>query len=150
MLMARRWCDGFTPIQYILTNCFLTEIINYNWELRTDEREWRGEFLHSSWEGALGPVNLEIWRDVRDFIEKLHDNDTVNTVACPDSLTVSASVLSNTNVSDWDLRYRSEPGQLQPAPVYEYWTLNSFSDCEYLILMEWKCIICPEQRDMIV
>ena len=49
---------------------------------------------------ALGPVNLEIWRDVRDFIEKLHDNDTVNTVACPDSLTVSASELSNTNVSD--------------------------------------------------
>ena len=29
---------------------------------------------------ALGPVNLEIWRDVRDFIERLDDTDTVNTL----------------------------------------------------------------------
>ena len=104
MLMVRWWCDGFTPIQYILTNCFLTEFKNYNSD-RGDEREWRGEFLHSSWEPSTWssePWNMER-RERLHWETWWHSQHT--RMSCQSQ--PQHWLLSDTNVSDWDLRYRS-------------------------------------------
>ena len=105
MVMVRR--EAMMWLLY--TNSIYFDKLLFDWasnlKLTNGTRENDGGNSFAPLENrALGPVNLEIWRDVRDFIEKLHDNDTVNTITCPDSVSVS-----NTNVSDWDLRYRSEP-----------------------------------------
>ena len=65
-------------------------------------------------------------------------------------VSVSVSV-SNTNVSDWDLRYRSEPpspGQLHQSIIEQSQSQSSTKWSKWLLTVSISGDICPEQRDL--
>ena len=140
MWMRRWWCDGFTPIQYILTNCFLTELKNYNSD-RGEERMTRGIpsllLRRSTWSSE--PWNME--RRERLHWETWWHRHSQHTGLTGMSCQCQRQywLLSDTNVSDWDLRYRSAFSRTAAQSIIEQ-SVNDLTVSIYVVELHFICL----------